>query len=363
MRTVELITTTSSVEGWKIKKYLGVVTYQIVTGANMFKDMFAGFRDIFGGESSSYQKELARMENIAIEILSRKTIRMGGNGILGLRLDFDEISGGGKSMFMLSASGTAIFAEREKTDGKIEYTNEMVSADKIANEIKIDSIMKEYEEGTLIIKGLDTIEEFTRLNCYLPEIVSKYFVNLEQGRVEEQKEVISEYFKRIPHEKLSSFLMSEYFTELKFIDFTRIFDVITATDWFDYEVLGELIKNENPEIRLKGFYLALIIKNIFNKEDIEHLLKLSEVITKACEVYPIQSTKKGLIGKEKTGWYCMQCGEFNELTVTKCSHYPCNANMYGIPNNEWEPNMLAHKIFERAEKLKRILEERAGYRK
>lgn len=93
MRQIQLITTTTNVEGWSIEKYFGIVTNQVVIGTDLFKDIFASWRDVFGGNVKSYQKELEKLENIALNELKRKASQKGANVIIGLRLDFDEISG------------------------------------------------------------------------------------------------------------------------------------------------------------------------------------------------------------------------------------------------------------------------------
>lgn len=64
---IKVITTTPSIEGWTIEKYYGVVTYQLVIGANIFRDIFASFRDVFGGSVKGYQKDLQNMEQIALD--------------------------------------------------------------------------------------------------------------------------------------------------------------------------------------------------------------------------------------------------------------------------------------------------------
>ncbi len=76
---IQLVTTTSSIEGWSIEKYYGVVTYQLVIGANIFRDVFSSFRDIFGGAAKGYQKDLQNMEEIALANLKKKASQLGAN--------------------------------------------------------------------------------------------------------------------------------------------------------------------------------------------------------------------------------------------------------------------------------------------
>lgn len=105
-----LITTTSTLEGKKIKAYLGIVSGEAILGANIFKDFFAGIRDIVGGRSAAYEKELRLAKDIAIKEMMQEAIALGGNAIIAVDLDYETIGQGG-SMLMVTASGTAIIFE------------------------------------------------------------------------------------------------------------------------------------------------------------------------------------------------------------------------------------------------------------
>ncbi len=107
-----LVTTTSSFENETIESYLDLVTTNVVAGTNIVSDFSAALSDIFGGRSSSYQKELKEMTDAAIANLKEQAAAMGGNAIVGLKMDFGDISGANKSMFMVSAVGTAVRLQR-----------------------------------------------------------------------------------------------------------------------------------------------------------------------------------------------------------------------------------------------------------
>ena len=82
-----LITTTATLQDRKIRKYIGVVTGEAILGANIFKDFFAGIRDIVGGRSAAYEKELRRAKEIAMEEMQIEARRLGANAIIGVDLD------------------------------------------------------------------------------------------------------------------------------------------------------------------------------------------------------------------------------------------------------------------------------------
>ena len=105
-----LVTTPPSIEGKRITKYLGLVTGEAILGANVFKDVFAGIRDIVGGRSATYEKELRRAQEIAITELESRAQSLGANAVVGVDLDY-EVLGANNGMLMVSASGTAVVTE------------------------------------------------------------------------------------------------------------------------------------------------------------------------------------------------------------------------------------------------------------
>lgn len=104
-----IVTTTPAVEGKSITQYLGIVTGEAILGANIFKDFFAGIRDIVGGRSAAYEGELRRAREIALDEAMSAASALGGNGIVGVDIDYETVGQG--SMLMVSVSGTAVKLE------------------------------------------------------------------------------------------------------------------------------------------------------------------------------------------------------------------------------------------------------------
>jgi uncharacterized protein YbjQ (UPF0145 family) len=103
-------TTTPGIDGKRITKYCGVVAGEAIMGANLFKDLFAGVRDLVGGRSATYERELQRAREIALQELQDRAKELGANAVVGIDLDY-EVLGQGNSMLMVSASGTAVVVE------------------------------------------------------------------------------------------------------------------------------------------------------------------------------------------------------------------------------------------------------------
>lgn len=101
-----ITTTTPSIDGRTISAYLGIVTGEAILGANIFKDLFAGIRDIVGGRSGAYEQELAKARVIALEEMTAVAASLGADAIVGIDLDYETVGQG--SMLMVTASGTAV---------------------------------------------------------------------------------------------------------------------------------------------------------------------------------------------------------------------------------------------------------------
>lgn len=102
-----IVTTTPSVEGKRIEAYLGIVAGEAILGANIFRDVFAGIRDIVGGRSAAYERELEEARRIAMREMEERARDLGANAVVGVDIDY-EVVGGTGSMLMVSASGTAV---------------------------------------------------------------------------------------------------------------------------------------------------------------------------------------------------------------------------------------------------------------
>lgn len=105
-----LITTTPSIEGKRIREYRGIVTGEAILGANIFRDLFAGIRDIVGGRSAAYEKELKLARETAMSEMAAAAVEQGANAVVGVDLDY-EVLGQNNGMLMVSVSGTAVVVE------------------------------------------------------------------------------------------------------------------------------------------------------------------------------------------------------------------------------------------------------------
>jgi uncharacterized protein YbjQ (UPF0145 family) len=102
-----IVTTTPSIEGRQVREYLGIVTGEVIVGANIFKDLFAGIRDIVGGRAGAYESTLRSARQQAFAELESDATRLGADAVIAIDIDY-EVVGQGGSMLMVSVSGTAV---------------------------------------------------------------------------------------------------------------------------------------------------------------------------------------------------------------------------------------------------------------
>ena len=104
-----ILSTTPTLDGHAILEYKGIVTGEAILGANIIKDLFAGIRDIVGGRSATYERELGAARKVALDELTQAAKDLGANAVVGIDLDY-EVLGANQGMLMVTASGTAVRA-------------------------------------------------------------------------------------------------------------------------------------------------------------------------------------------------------------------------------------------------------------
>lgn len=102
-----ILSTTNTLETHTIKEYVGIVTGETIIGANIFKDFFAGIRDIVGGRSGSYERVLREAKDTALKEMKEEALKLGASAVIGVDLDYETVGPNG-GMLMVTASGTAV---------------------------------------------------------------------------------------------------------------------------------------------------------------------------------------------------------------------------------------------------------------
>ena len=106
-----LLSSTSTLENKTIKKYHGLVNGESLIGSNIYKDLFSGVRDVVEGRTSTYAEELENARHEAIEAMEAKAKELGANGIIGLKISYNNLGGTMGNTILVTVYGTAVTYE------------------------------------------------------------------------------------------------------------------------------------------------------------------------------------------------------------------------------------------------------------
>lgn len=197
-----LLSTTSSIENYQIEAHIGVICHNIVIGSNFVSDFFASFSDVFGGYSGTYQSKMDMMYNEAMKSLSVKARAKGANAVVGIKIDFDEISGQGKQMFMMSASGTAVKVFQPQKTTKVFHGNDvLVTRDELYKFISIKKYKEKFEHS---LPTQEDYDDITHNMIYgLEQVVYNLFTEKGDGQLDNVDKKIVENLLIFQLENLS----------------------------------------------------------------------------------------------------------------------------------------------------------------
>lgn len=340
-----LVITTSSAEGLKIKKHLKPVSAHIVAGTNLFSDFLGGLTDVFGGRSNSYQKQLSSLYNEAIEKIKYNTHEIGGNCVIGLNIDMDEISGKGKSMFMLTAIGTAVIVEKDEKTNSLPITKEkfeIVGVERINNLRQRKIIIEKSQKGNQ--SYTEEVWSFITSNQVhenFPFIIKDYSATIENTQPNGadainlfNKNFIG-YIDSLEESKKTSLLYEAIETSTSHLVSLYLAKVINTLNLFDYEKNMNLLKNTNFEKQKIGVMISTFDKAFYDKNDIENLIQTKSYISSTFkERGEISSKKQLLSSKEKEVWNC-ECGNKTNDIGEDCGS--CYKDIYGFKKKEMKP--------------------------
>lgn len=354
-----LVVTSSTLDGVKIKRYLKPVSAHIVAGTNLFSDFMGGLTDVFGGRSQSYQKQLASLYGEAISRIKHSAHEIGANCVIGLSIDMDEISGKGKSMFMLTAVGTAVILEKESIE-KIP-PSEQGSLENIG----VDRINTLREKKSIIIKANNDELQLTedtwgfitenQIHEVFPFLLRKleYAVKSEisPGDSEGFYKLFVGYIDRLPETIKLPLLYDSIKVEANVPVVLKLGRVIRELYLFDANRTIELLKNENFAIQKRGLRLTKFDKPFYNKQDEVELQSIIIFIQNNFKERGTRTLKKGLLSKEKEVWVC-ECGKTNDIDEYCGS---CKQDIYGFKETEINPTQAITHLKQKVELINELI--------
>ena len=327
-----IITTTPTIEGHPIRTYLGAINVNIVIGTNFFSDFAASFTDVFGGNSGTYQRKMDDMYESAKKELEKKAIRMGANTIVGFKVDFDEISGKGKSMFMLSATGTAC---------KIDSHNDTPEMDNIVNFVDSARLEQELYKDVLMstLSNTPGLSDITEKDWqYMTDHPSIDAVTI---ILDKFYRVMKNHYYNLNTEytiKMEMLLRLLDYKEASEIVYNKYMDIPEGTEDIHYKNIGNLIRHcslFNPSSTLKLIMVsparAIEIldcdKPFYDSNDLKQMKEILSMLEDLPDKGQITMGKNGVFSKEKELFIC-QHGHKNEKECEFC--VTCGENIKGL---------------------------------
>jgi uncharacterized protein YbjQ (UPF0145 family) len=358
------VSTTSSVDHADIVEYHGVIATHVVAGTGLFSDVAASFSDVFGGRSKSYQKQLAKINAEAVRQLKSKAASEGANGILGLRIDHDQVSSQGKAMFMVTAMGTAVALELNELEGRQKSSKdgsvEIVPGEELDAELRKQEIIAKLKEGNFAFS--DDEMKFLRdqrVEEAAPLLIQKLGQLLERYRgaqnTQKPQDKVKEYFMSLPRDAAADYLYAAMLDGNWYMaDFAL--DLVKERDLFEANSVKLLIEEGNLRQRKAALQLVKVDKLHYSRKDLAGLEALHKVIRDGFpDVVEIVEEKHTFSSKTTTKWKCA-CGKSNEMNASRCSR--CKKSRRGFKPGEWSPEQAAELI----KRKMNVLRERLGVR-
>ncbi|WP_345948616.1 YbjQ family protein [Mucilaginibacter sp. PAMB04274] len=357
-----LVVTTSTIEGRSIKKHVKPVTAHIVAGTNFFSDMFAAFSDFFGGRSSSYQKQLTSLYDEAIHSIKLAAYEIGANAVVGLSIDMDEISGKNKSMFMLTAIGTAVVLENNvvvtpafEEDEKFEN----VSYEKLNNLYRKRDYLKKAQEDNLTFND-DSWKFFTdnRMEEIFPFLIKKYqtmVTGVPQNELKDFYDRLLMYIDAFPEEKKVALVYSAILTEKNKYNLALLSKVVNDLNLLDLNYAHQVIGHDDFNTQKIGLQITTFNKPFYNREDIELFNAIKEQIASNFKERGTRTTKKQLLSsKEREVWIC-ECGNTNDVPGYSAYCDGCFNDIFGFKANDVTPAKAATSISTKVELISELV--------
>ena len=319
-----IITTTNSIENAEIEKYFGVVSTNVVLGTNVFSEFAASFTDFFGGTSETYQRKLDIIYKSAIDTLSQKATMLGANCIVGLHVDFDEISGKGKSMFMISAIGTAakVNVKQQVTANHLSV-NSVVYADQLSAEYQKRDLIARLEDGELLSPEDWSFLSTHPVNEAAPLLLDKYLLLPSTPNSEDEIQLaqnMSPYLNRLDKE-MAIQLVSERIDK----NTDEVIKLICSCNLFDAGLVTSLFKKGEVNTAIK---LLDANKESYASQDLLSMKEIVVLIDHLPEEGKIEIVK-GVFSKGEEKYICPH-GHKNPATNEFCQEYGCGINIKGL---------------------------------
>lgn len=323
------ITTTNNFETSSILKYFTPITANVVVGANILGDFSASITDIIGGRSESYEKRLQSIYRQALFNIEKQTKKLRADAVVGLKVDFSEVSGKGMQMFMVCVTGTPVKLSNNNFSNSSETNLNSIDGSIIGLKIKAKQIIEINKNIDINDVGFNHLNAMS--NSYLPDyllLMPKWLGDIQNNSnyadKEERSNIVFKYLENIPIDDFKEFIYSYLFGENP-KNTKRLAKLIQTREVIDYEVI-----KQNME-KGRGGYAALHLlwaeKSSYDHNDYINLLGIYQMFD---PIYrPISMAReeesKGLFSKGTIVVWDCKCGK--KAQGDRCSN--CDCDIYG----------------------------------
>ncbi|MEL7602678.1 MAG: YbjQ family protein [Bacillota bacterium] len=344
-----VLTTTPSIEGSVIKKYLGLVIAQTVIGVDAITELASSFTDFFGGVSKRYNQELDNLKSIAMEEITKKAQALHADAVVGISFDFDEISGKGKQMLMVTMSGTAVELEHNNSDGA-SHTEYAFSLSDVWEQQELLSILNRLETGLNVQHLPEILLKLNEIKHPLaPDYLFQCLINQEISFGIDRNS-IKEYLllcdKSISSRALLNYgrFVTEQSNSNDFLK-TMILPLIDDLNLGDISFAYSCIQSQNKNTRWFGIGILHCKQSYYSKIDLNIL---NTILTDYDSLFPIRAN----IADNGRQILC-QCGKKYAPNVLFCPS--CLESRYGyLKYGQYEFEALKDKITKLRDALEQL---------
>lgn len=321
---------TPSVEGRKILSYKGFVNASQITSAGFLTDFVASFSDFFGGNSGVYRSKMNELCGDVLKQLDSAASAKGANAIIGLHIDFDDVSVKGVSMFMVSAQGTAVVLEEEK-DKTVVTSAGLVGSEQLKRKVFHHYIMPKIAGANINEMDWQTLVSYADPSV-AEELHNEYLVSLEkspeQSFVKCFVNYFKEYFVRLPFEKQVELVYNS----------EKEIDTIVKFELFDAKKILSKAKDGKLDFAVSCLSAD---RKMYSRADVADMEELYTYLTNLPDVGQIAEVKGGMFSSGGKKFICV-CGHKNDPEAKYCSEYWCGKNIKGLTKNQVSQIELLH---------------------
>lgn len=366
-----LITTTDTVEGRRTLEYLGPIAVHVVAGTGFFSDFAAGLTDLLGGRSGTYQRQLEGLQTSVIDALGKRARVLRANAVVGLRIDYDEISGKNKQMFMVTATGTAVRLDGGQASVESDADSDVVGAGDI-DPVDVEVEMFRRRVGRRIASGslalTDAMREFATAHAVTElaaPTVDRIVMILEMPATQRERagadEVARwdrfmaesrEYFAVLPRDVAATHLYDLFVRSHEACAYSR--GLIRDLQLTDFARIREFIDHVDLTVRARSLELLRGHPKSYAANDLselEHIL----LALRAGPLPPAEriASKKIMRSEETIVWVC-DCKAKVPDEEQNCSS--CGRDEHGFKKSELNIARAIELVEQRLEALRSLVE-------